>query len=70
MALKVEGIVDGGVHAEEALGGSGGFEALHFALAPSNNLMRIFRPRREFIATRHLFGTAYRRPNMARRKGV
>jgi len=44
MALKVEGIVDGGMHAEEALGGSGRFEALHFALAPSNNLMRIFRP--------------------------
>jgi hypothetical protein len=44
MALKVEGIVDGGMHAEEALGGSGRFEALRFALLPSNDLMRIFRP--------------------------
>jgi hypothetical protein len=26
MALKVEGIVDGGMHAEEVLGGSGRFE--------------------------------------------
>jgi hypothetical protein len=36
--------VDGSVHAQKALSGSGRFEALHFALAPSNNLMRIFRP--------------------------
>ena len=44
MALKVEGIVDGGMHADEALGGSGRFKALHFVLAPPNSLMRIFRP--------------------------
>jgi hypothetical protein len=37
MALKVKGIVDGGMHAEEALGGSGRLEALHFTLAPSKN---------------------------------
>ena len=33
MALKVEGIVHGGVHVEEALGRSGRLEALHLALA-------------------------------------
>jgi hypothetical protein len=32
VALKVEGIVDVGMHAQEALGGSGRFEPLHFAL--------------------------------------
>jgi hypothetical protein len=44
VALKIEGIVDGGIHAEEALGGSHRFEALHFALASSHCLMRILRP--------------------------
>jgi hypothetical protein len=44
MALKVEGIVNGGMHAGQALGRSGRFEASHFTLAPSNNLMGIFRP--------------------------
>ena len=29
MALKIEGIVDGGMHAEGALGRSSGLEALH-----------------------------------------
>jgi hypothetical protein len=33
MALKVEGIVYGGVHADEALGGSSRFEVLHLALS-------------------------------------
>jgi hypothetical protein len=33
MALKVEVIVDGGMHAEEALGGSSRFESLHLALS-------------------------------------
>jgi hypothetical protein len=32
MALKVEGVVDGGMHAEEALGRSSRFEPLHLAL--------------------------------------
>jgi hypothetical protein len=42
MALKVEDAVDGGMHAEEALGGSSRFEPLHFALSPSHRLMRVF----------------------------
>jgi hypothetical protein len=33
MALKVEVIVDSGMHAEEALGGSSRFESLHLALS-------------------------------------
>jgi hypothetical protein len=44
MALKVEGVVDGGVHAQKALGGASGLEALHFALASSHRLMRVFGP--------------------------
>ncbi len=44
MALKVEGVVNGGVHAEEALGGSSRLEALHFAFASSHRLMRVFSP--------------------------
>jgi hypothetical protein len=44
MALKVEDAVDGGMHAEEALGGSSRFEPLHFALSPSHRLMRVFGP--------------------------
>ena len=44
MALKVEGVVDDSVHAEEALGRSSRFEALHFALSSSHHLMRIFGP--------------------------
>ena len=32
MALKIEGVVDRGMHAEEALGRLGRFEALHLAL--------------------------------------
>jgi hypothetical protein len=41
MALKAEGIVDGGMHAEEALGGSSRFEPLHLALSSPHRLMRI-----------------------------
>ena len=41
MALKVEGVVDGGMHAEEALSRSGRFEALHLALSSPHRLMRI-----------------------------
>src|SRR6266436_300444 len=44
MALKVEGIMDGGMHAEKALGGSCRFEPLHFALSASHYLMRVLRP--------------------------
>jgi hypothetical protein len=42
MALKVEGVVDGGVHAEKTLGGVSRLEPLHFALSSSHRLMRIF----------------------------
>jgi hypothetical protein len=41
MALKVEGVVDGGMHAEKALGGSSRFEPLHLALSSPYGLMRI-----------------------------
>jgi hypothetical protein len=41
MALKVEGIVDRGMHVEEALGRSSRFEPLHLALSSSYRLMRI-----------------------------
>ena len=33
MALEVEGVVDGGVHAEKTLGGASRLEPLHFALS-------------------------------------
>ena len=52
MALEVEGVVDGGMHAEKALGRSSGLEALHFAFASSHRLMRIFGP---VIFTQPLF---------------
>ena len=42
VALEVEGIVDGGMHVEKALGGPSRLEPLHFALASSHCLMRIF----------------------------
>jgi hypothetical protein len=41
MALKVEGVVDRGMHAEEALGRSSRFESLHLALSSPYRLMRI-----------------------------
>ena len=41
MALKVEGIVDHSMHAEEALGGSSRFEPLHLAFSSPYGLMRI-----------------------------
>jgi hypothetical protein len=41
MALKVEGVVDRGMHTEEALGRSSRFEALHLALSSPYRLMRI-----------------------------
>ena len=44
MALKVEGVVDGGVYAEKTLGRSRRLEPLHFALSPSHRLMRVFGP--------------------------
>ena len=44
MALDVERVVDGGMNGQETLGGSGRFETLHLALAPSRRLMRILGP--------------------------
>jgi hypothetical protein len=44
MALEVEGVVDGGMHAEKALCGARRLEPLHFALASSHRLMRVLRP--------------------------
>jgi hypothetical protein len=44
MALDVECVVDGGVNGQETLGGSGRFETLHLALAPSCRLVRILSP--------------------------
>jgi hypothetical protein len=41
MALKIEGAVDRGMHAEEALGRSSRFEPLHPALSSPYRLMRI-----------------------------
>ena len=45
MALKVEGVVDRGMHAEEVLGGSSRFEPLHLALSSPYGLMRILEPK-------------------------
>ena len=42
MALKVEGVVNGSVHAEKTLGGASRLEPLHFALSSSHRLMRVF----------------------------
>ena len=42
--MNVEGVVNGGVDAEKALGGSSQLEALQLALASSHRLMRVFRP--------------------------
>ena len=52
MALKVEGVVDRGMHVKEALGGSSRFEALHLALASSYRLMRVLGP---IVAPKPLF---------------
>src|SRR5215472_1648502 len=41
MALQVEGVVDGGVDAEESLCGAGRFEPLHFPLPSPHNLVRV-----------------------------
>jgi hypothetical protein len=52
MALKVEDVVSGGKHAEEALSGSSRFESLHLALSSPYRLMRVFRP---IVASKPLF---------------
>jgi len=40
-ALKVEGVVNGVMHAEETLSGSSRFEPLHLALSSPYKLMRV-----------------------------
>jgi hypothetical protein len=42
MALEVESVVDGGVHAEKTLGGASRLKPLQFALSSSDRLMRVF----------------------------
>ena len=42
MALEIEGVVDGGVHAEKTLCGARRFEPLHFVLSSPHHLMRVF----------------------------
>jgi hypothetical protein len=44
VALKVEGVVDGGMDAEEALRRPGRLEPLHFALSSADGLMGILNP--------------------------
>jgi len=41
MGLRVEGVVDGGVSYEEALGGPSGFEPLLLALSSPDRQMRV-----------------------------
>ena len=58
MALKVESVVDRGVHVQETLGGFGRFEALQLALSSSYHLMRILCP---IVLSQPLFVTAGQR---------
>src|SRR5918997_1038828 len=44
VALDVEGVVGGGVHGDEALGGAGRLEALHLPLPSAERLVRGFGP--------------------------
>ena len=44
MALDVEGVLDGGMNGQKALGWSRRFETLHLALTPSCRLVRILSP--------------------------
>jgi hypothetical protein len=67
MALKVEVIVDGGMHAEEALGGSSRFEPLHLALSSSHHLMRVFGP---IVPPLLMRTVSRRRPRLYRIRGA
>ena len=44
MALMVERVVDGSVHAEETLGGCCRLEPLHLALSPSHDFVGVLGP--------------------------
>jgi hypothetical protein len=52
MALKVEGVVNSGMHTEEALSGSSRFEPLHLVLSSPYRLMRVLCP---IVAPKPLF---------------
>jgi hypothetical protein len=52
MTLKVEGVVNGGMHAEETLGRSSRFEPLHLALSSPYRLVRVLGP---IVAPKPLF---------------
>jgi hypothetical protein len=52
MALKIAGVMDHGMHAEEALSGSSRFEPRHLALSSPYRLMRVLRP---LVAPKPLF---------------
>jgi hypothetical protein len=41
MALKVERVMDGGMHSEKALSRASRLEPLHFPLSPSHDLVGI-----------------------------
>ena len=49
MTLKVEGVVNGGMHAEETLGRSSRFEPLHLALSSPYRLVRVLGPIVAFV---------------------
>ena len=66
MALKVESVVDRGVHVQETLGGFGRFEALQLALSSTYHLMRILYP---IVLSQPLFVTAVQ-AQTAERRGV
>src|SRR6516225_10461225 len=66
MALEVESVVDGSVHAQKALRRSGRFEALQLALASSHHLMRVLRP---IVHSESLFVRAGQ-PQSPERQGI
>ena len=77
MPLKIEGIVDGGMHTQEALRGARRLESLHLALSPSHRLMRVLgwivAPDPLFVraAQPQLPGATWASmPEFARRRGV
>jgi hypothetical protein len=62
MALEVEGVVNGGVHAEKPLGGASRLEALHFVLSSSHRQME-FSARLFFRSPRSCEQVSRRRRN-------
>jgi hypothetical protein len=66
MALKIVGVVDSGMYAQEALGGSSWLEPLHLVLLPSHRLMRVLRP---VVSPEALFVRAGQ-PEMPKRRAV